>query len=102
MSGGSWTFRGLNSTRGETTLLRPPWAGVSLGGWAAHPGHGSCVAWVCPSPVVVCSEALGRVSLKSPHNFSTELWITFCLCFPWGGLAQDPRSGQSPVSIPRV
>ena len=31
MSGGSWTFGGLNSTRGETRLLWPPWAGVSLG-----------------------------------------------------------------------
>ena len=54
-----------------------------------------CVVLVCPSLAVSCSQALGRIPVKSPHNFLTELWIPFCLPFPWEGFSQNPCLGSS-------
>lgn len=71
MSSGSWTFWGLNSTWGETRLLWPhevqTQAAILLCSWGQFGQSipAMCVVQVCPNAAVICSEALGRIPLRS-------------------------------------
>lgn len=52
------------------------------------------VVQVCPNAAAICSEALARIPLRSPHILSTELRITLCLHFPWEGLLKTLGLGR--------